>query len=424
MLFPGKPKIRRTGPGNRILALLGGLCLFFSLIEYLIPRPLPFMRIGLANLPLLLALDLFPAGEFALLVLIKILGQGIVSGTLFSYVFLFSLAGTAASACAMYGLRRLFGAKRTGFAGIGAAGAFLSNAVQLVLARYVIFGPAVRFLVPPFLAAGVISGFGLGLFCGIFTVRSRWYRMVLSGEAAPPADADAAVSADVQADSASALRNRARIKRQENWDRLFPAGDLFIAGFLMMCFFLFNSSVSARFLQFLLFSFLAFLSGKKTNPLVTLFVMPGVVFFNLLAPYGRVLFEWGPFRITGGALLAGLRRAFTLEGLFMLSGACIRPGLALPGKIGALLAESFGMLGALQKQKTALKPGHIIEGIDKLLSGLEPLEKSEISAGTSGGRRAGGIVLLALMVSAAAVLWALTASGFWQAPQWLPHNWG
>ncbi|MDR2371180.1 MAG: Gx transporter family protein [Treponema sp.] len=422
MPFPGKPAIRRTGPGNRILALLGGLCLFFSLVEYLIPKPLPFMRIGLANLPLLLALDLFPAGEFALLVLIKVLGQGIVSGTLFSYVFLFSLAGTAVSACAMYGLRKFFGVKRTGFAGIGTAGAFLSNAVQLVLARYVVFGPAVRYLVPPFLAAGIISGFGLGLFCGIFAVRSRWYRMVLSGEAAPAADAAgdkiADAAAGAKADSASARRDRARLKRRENWDGFFPAGDLFIAGFLMMCFFLFNSSVSSRFLQFLLFSVLAFLSGKKNNPLVALFVMSGVVFFNLLAPYGRVLFEWGPFRITGGALLAGLRRAVTLEGLLMLSGACIRPGLALPGRMGALLAESFGMLGALQKQKAALKPGRIIEGIDKLLWELEPLERP----GTSGGRHAGEIVLLALMVSAAAVLRALTASGFWQDLRWLPYN--
>jgi heptaprenyl diphosphate synthase len=423
MPFPGKPKALRTGPGNRILGLLGGLCLFFSLVEYLIPKPLPFMRIGLANLPLLLALDLFPAGEFALLVLVKILGQGIVSGTLFSYVFLFSLAGTAVSACAMYGLRKFFDAEKTGFAGISAAGAFLSNAVQLALARYVIFGPAVRYLVAPFLAAGIVSGFGLGLFCGIFAARSRWYGAILSGEAAPQAAADA----EATASAASSRRDRARIKRRENWDRLFPAGDLFIAGFLMMCLFLFNSSASSelsRFLQFLLFAFLAFLSGKKTNPLVTLLVMAGIVFFNLLAPYGRVLFEWGPFRVTGGALRAGIRRALTLEGLFMLSGACVRPALALPGRIGALLAESLGALGALQKQKAAIKPGHIIEGIDKLLSGLEPLPRPETPAGAAGGRRAGGTVLLALMVSASAILRALAAAGFWQALRWLPHNWG
>jgi heptaprenyl diphosphate synthase len=83
---PGSPgpagdQFRRN---YRSLALLGSFCLFLSTLEYLIPKPLPFMRIGLANLPLILALDLFPPGPFALLVLIKISGQALITGTLFS----------------------------------------------------------------------------------------------------------------------------------------------------------------------------------------------------------------------------------------------------------------------------------------------------------------------------------------------------
>ena len=59
MALPVKPEIRKT------IAILGAFCLFLSAIEYMIPKPMPFMRIGLTNVPLLLALDIFPFPEFA-----------------------------------------------------------------------------------------------------------------------------------------------------------------------------------------------------------------------------------------------------------------------------------------------------------------------------------------------------------------------
>jgi heptaprenyl diphosphate synthase len=133
------------------------------------------MRIGIANLPLMLALDIFPLPAFALLVGIKILGQALITGTLFSYIFLFSLAGTALSALSMYALRRLLGARRISFAGAGTAGALISNLTQLVLAWVFILGRSVRYIAPPFLAMGLVTGLVLGLFCEYFTARSQWY---------------------------------------------------------------------------------------------------------------------------------------------------------------------------------------------------------------------------------------------------------
>ena len=164
----GRTNTRKT------LALLGGLCLFLSTIEYMIPKPMPFMRIGIANMPIMLAIDLFPFPAFLLLAAVKIFGQALVTGTLFSYVFLFSAAGTILSALTMYTLRKV-GKNFIGFTGIGTAGAMVSNIAQLVLAEFFIFGNAVRFMAPPFLAAGVITGAALGLFCEIFISRSVWY---------------------------------------------------------------------------------------------------------------------------------------------------------------------------------------------------------------------------------------------------------
>lgn len=163
------PRVQKT------LAMLGAFSLFLSAIEYMIPKPLPFMRIGIANLPLMLALDIFPLHTFLVLAGIKVLGQALISGTLFSYIFLFSLAGTGFAAVSMYALRRLLGPQRVSFIGIGTAGAMMSNISQLALAYLFVFRHNVRFIAPPFLGAGVITGIALGLFCELFTRRSRWY---------------------------------------------------------------------------------------------------------------------------------------------------------------------------------------------------------------------------------------------------------
>jgi len=159
---------------NRNIAMLGAFCLFLSAIEYMIPKPLPFLRIGLANLPLMLALGIFPLRSFLVLVCVKVFGQGLITGTLFSYVFLFSLTGTFLSALLMFFLRRMFTRNIT-FVGIGTAGAMVSNVSQLLLAQAFIFRENVRYIAPPFLIAGLVTGIALGVFCEIFTRRSQWY---------------------------------------------------------------------------------------------------------------------------------------------------------------------------------------------------------------------------------------------------------
>ena len=168
-LQAGRAEVRKN------LALLGAFCLFLSTIEYMIPKPMPFMRIGIANLPLMLALDMFPLHTFLVLTAIKIFGQALITGTLFSYIFLFSLAGTSLSALSMYALRRLIGRKYLSFIGVGTMGAMVSNISQLGLAWVFIFGNSVRIIAPPFLAASLVTGAALGFFCELFTRQSQWY---------------------------------------------------------------------------------------------------------------------------------------------------------------------------------------------------------------------------------------------------------
>jgi len=365
--------------GGRTLALLGSLCLFLSGIEYLIPKPLPFMRIGLANLPLLLALDLFSFKEFFLLALLKVLGQGIIGGTLFSWVFLFSLAGTFASAAVMYAVRAVLGKKYVGFVGIGCAGAWASNSVQLVLARFLVFGPAaLRYLTPPFLVSGLVTGIALGLVCEYFCRHSRWYEQ----------------RRNITTEYTELHGERGKINIKNSVV-------LFCAGLLMAVLFVL-SPLPARAVQFLFFCALVGLMGKKINPLITLAVMAGIVFFNLLAPYGKVLAVLGPLRITQGSLLAGLEKALTLEGLLMLSRACIASDLRLPGTVGSLMGESLRILELMRQKKGLIRRGRIIDGIDRMIEEIEEIEAVGIpepdAPHTAPKRSVKNILLLCAMV--------------------------
>jgi heptaprenyl diphosphate synthase len=389
------------------VVLLGAFCLFLSTLEYLIPKPLPFMRIGLANLPLMLALDLLSPRYFALLVLIKIAGQGIVGGALFSYVFIFSLAGSLSSALVMYCLRRisgpLGGSAKLSMAGIGVTGAMCSNGIQLLLARFLVFGEGIRYLVPPFLAAGLVTGFALGLFCEHFRTRSRWYKLRGPDAATDTGGPDAGANAPADSPMAEsqsrpqlrpqlrtqlrvqkpdAHRKARRAQRRERWSGLFNSGDLIIAGLIAVLLFLLNPSTLGRTAQFLFFWFCAWASGKKNNVWITLSVITGVVVVNLLAPYGKVIAEFGPLHITQGSIITGLRKGITLEGLFMLSGTVIRGNIqkgsqAAAGEIfgrasfGRLLGESLAVFGVISENRGRVRPGHLIDDVDSLLLELD-----------------------------------------------------
>ena len=168
-----------TAPVDRhnLIAFFASLCLFLSAVEYVIPKPLPFMRLGLANMPILLGLYIFNRKELSLLVLFKVLGQGFITGTLFSYIFLFSAAGSFASACAMLILHRA-GKQHIGPVGISLGGALANTAAQIVLSHFMLFGDAVRYIAPVLLISGFVTGLCLGLITGAFASRSKWFALL------------------------------------------------------------------------------------------------------------------------------------------------------------------------------------------------------------------------------------------------------
>jgi heptaprenyl diphosphate synthase len=210
---------------------------------------------------------------------------------------------------------------------------------------------------------------------------------------------------------------------------MFGPGELAITGLCMMPALLLNQDTCGRIIQFLFFFFLAWLCGKKNNILATVSLMLGIIFFNLLVPYGEILFSAGPLKITHGALMGGIRRAVTLEALFMLSRCCVRRDLVLPGTFGRIAGESLRIFSAAAEdgrltKSLAAKPGNLAERMDRLLISLEEIaldgEKLEQAYGCKpvdrsarpcGGRPDAGGILPRLILAAAVLL------------AWLPLIW-
>lgn len=352
------------------VALFAALSLFLSIIELVIPKPIPFFRLGLANLPLLIALTLFSRREFVLLVLLKVLGQGIVSGTLFSYVFLFSATGSVSSGAVMLLLRRCY-PKRISLVGIGVVGAFASNSSQLLFASLYIFGQSTWLIAPLFLLIGTLSGIILGATAGYLLQHSRW--LALMPIEHPPEQAQAA-----KKEHPPESVNTPAV-------RVTPVVRL-VTGLLMVPSFILQPQISLKFAHILLFGLASLYLGKRVRILPGIMIAAAVTAAQLLTPLGEVLTYLGSFPITAGALRQGLLRGLNLVGLVYLSRYAVSPGLPIPGKLGALLYRVFYYFEELTAYRVVRDRSTGFRGnIKQALMGIDGflLELSHPSAGAA-----------------------------------------
>lgn len=369
-------------PHQELITFLGALCMLLSAVEYAIPKPVPFMRLGLANLPVLLALYIgLSASEYFLLVALKILTQALVSGTLFSYVFLFSLCGSLSSAAVMWLLFRM-GRNGRGAAfvsaavqegicqsedsgrgafsavGISLGGALANNLAQLALSYFLLFGDSTRYIAPVLLITGAVTGVLLALFAQAFMSRSRWFVAVCAPDAL---QADDALSAGNASESGT---RREDISQSEG----SRAGTIrFCVALVIMIAFLFIKDVLIMAALTILFYIAARIRRRKVRILPSIIILVTVTLAALLTPAGRVLVRLGNFPITLGALETGLSRAFTLVGMVFLSQYATSGTIKLPGTVGALLESVFIWFSRLSATKLSFKKGKIISTLDEHL---------------------------------------------------------
>jgi len=335
------------------IARLGALALFLSTIEYMIPKPVPFMRLGLANVPIMLSLQMLPFSGYAVLVLLKVIGQALVNGTLFSYIALFSLFGTAASSLVMYAIYRA-GRHHVSFIGISTAGALASNGVQLVLSRYIIFGPSAWLIAPPFLIMGLITSVILGVFTEVFVHKSAWY---------------AQQRADVQSLDASAVLPP--VSSGASLDLRL------LTGFAVLPALLFQQQLTGTLVIAVLAVAAALAHGKRFRLLPNLLLIVSVTLANLMQKNGLVLTEIFGYPITAGALGLGLKKAFTLIGMIYLSQYMVSARPSLPGSIGMLVSRQLYYFERITELWKGSGSTGVIARIDELLFSLDAIEETQ-----------------------------------------------
>jgi heptaprenyl diphosphate synthase len=157
------------------------------------------------------------------------------------------------------------------------------------------------------------------------------------------------------------------LRRRAFFSAQITSGTLFLAGFLAMPAFLINGSLLSKTLQFFLLWLFVWVVGKRNSLWMTLSISMGIVLFNLMIPYGRLLWHWGPFEITQGALLGGIQKAITVEGLVLLSKTFIRSDLELPGTFGRRIGESFRIFELMMEGDDRFEWKNPISSLDRIL---------------------------------------------------------
>lgn len=153
------------------LSLLVSVGLILYVLETHIPQPLPWARIGLANVATLMALVLWGFWEALVVLLLRVFLGSLVVGTLLSPTFLFALCGGLASLVCMSLAHRCLQPVFS-VVGVSVLGALAHNLTQLYLAYSLyIHRSQIFFLLPFLLLTTVLTGFFVGVVVSLTTSR-------------------------------------------------------------------------------------------------------------------------------------------------------------------------------------------------------------------------------------------------------------
>lgn len=288
------------------LAYLCALTLLFSYAELILPRVLPFFRLGLANTVILIAFDL-NFTSYLLLSILKATAASLTGGTLFSPFFMISLLQSLASALVMRLLYNVISKKLISLYGISVAGSAVSAFIQIFLTSLYI-GQGTFALLGPMLIFNTISGILTAFFCEKSGIKES-YNYIEENSAKLKTG-----YSDFVANEKSARKGL----------------QIFFAAILI------TASVSVFFIKNLILLAFVFTISLLAQKLAKrkIFLIPHIsmwlfIFISaVFLPNGKVLCKIWNFSITEAALLMGLQKALTLSTVSALSqcAVCLKPG--------------------------------------------------------------------------------------------------
>ena len=149
--------------GSRRIAYCGlfaALAILMGYVELLIPMPIPIpgVKLGLANVIIVIMLYFMDAKSAFFVSLIRVL----LSGLLFAGFagLLYSLSGAMLSFAVMLLLKRT---ERFSIVGVSVAGGIFHNVGQIVVAALVVENVRMAYYLPFLLVSGVVTGIVIGI---------------------------------------------------------------------------------------------------------------------------------------------------------------------------------------------------------------------------------------------------------------------
>ncbi len=300
MPFLNDSTVKKT-LSKRTLSYLCALTLLFSYAEMILPRVVPFFRLGLANTVMLFALDI-NFGSYVILSVLKATAASLMGGTLFSPFFLISLVQSFTSALIMRILYKLISKKAVSLYGISVAGSAVSAAVQIVLASLYI-GKGTFALLGPMLIFNIASGIITAFFCEKSGIKENICLLE---------DDLKIISPVTQSSESGKVFEKPAFQIAAAFILLAVSVSVFcIKNLIALCFILALSLVAQK------------LSKRK------IFILPHVslwlfVFISsIFIPNGKVLFKLWNISVTQGAILLAFRKALTLSAVSALSQCAV-----------------------------------------------------------------------------------------------------
>ena len=154
--------LTETKGSARIAAcgVLTALALIFSYIEFLVPLPIaiPGIKLGLANIVVLVCLYLLGEKYAFLINCTRIALAALLFGSVFSA--LYALAGGLVSFAVMALLKRT---DRFSVCGVSMAGGVFHNLAQLTVAGFLVESAQVFYYFPVLMLSGMATGIGIGI---------------------------------------------------------------------------------------------------------------------------------------------------------------------------------------------------------------------------------------------------------------------
>jgi len=138
-----------------------GLVLF--IFESYIPRPLPWMKPGFANIATVLALYIYGFRTGIVVTFLRVVIASLVLGTFLNPAFFLAIGGGITATCMMGGIIT-FWPHQFSVIGVSIAGAFFHNTMQIILAATIVIGNMqIFYLLPALMLSSILTGFIVGI---------------------------------------------------------------------------------------------------------------------------------------------------------------------------------------------------------------------------------------------------------------------